>query len=315
MQSQTHTFMINGSPMPCLQAGSGEPLLLIHGALANHTLWLEHIEQLSQHYTVYAPTLRHFGEAGKEGPFGLETHAGDLLTLLAQLACGPVHLVGWSYGADVALTAALQAPERVRSLYLVEPGCPGALDEQGLAAFMADAGAMFGPVFGQVEAGQQQEAVATLIDGSGGPPGLFCRTTPQVAAGPTGGGRKPAQATEPERAAGLVALAPCRAQRAHLHRAGRTDQSIVCASVRGPWQRHSRLPVPAGGGCWPSLPHRAARAVCKAVAALARRARVGRDPCRPACSAHSRAADYASLSAIKKPRIAGLFVIGSSQLS
>ncbi|MGU5816600.1 alpha/beta fold hydrolase [Aeromonas hydrophila] len=173
MQSQTHTFIINGSPMPCLQAGSGEPLLLIHGALANHTLWLEHIEQLSQHYTVYAPTLRHFGEAGKEGPFGLETHADDLLALLAQLACGPVHLVGWSYGADVALAAALQAPERVRSLYLVEPGCPGALDEQGLAAFMTDAGAMFGPVFGQVEAGQLQEAVATLIDGSGGRPGYF----------------------------------------------------------------------------------------------------------------------------------------------
>ncbi len=31
---------------------------------------------------------------------------------------------------------------------------------------MTDAGAMFGPVFGQVEAGQLQEAVATLIDGS-----------------------------------------------------------------------------------------------------------------------------------------------------
>lgn len=170
MQSQTHTFIINSSPMPCLQAGSGEPLLLIHGALANHTLWLEHIEQLSQHYTVYAPTLHHFGEAGTEGPFGLETHAGDLLALLA---CGPIHLVGWSYGADVALTVALQAPERVRSLYLVEPGCPGVLDEQGLAAFMTDAGTMFGPVFGQVEAGQLQEAVATLIDSSGDRPGYF----------------------------------------------------------------------------------------------------------------------------------------------
>ncbi len=37
MQSQTHTFMINGSPMPCLQADSGEPLQLNHGVLANHT--------------------------------------------------------------------------------------------------------------------------------------------------------------------------------------------------------------------------------------------------------------------------------------
>ncbi|MFQ1609729.1 alpha/beta fold hydrolase [Aeromonas veronii] len=173
MQSQTHTFIVNDSAQPCLQVGSGEPLLLIHGALANHTLWLEHIEQLSHHYTVYAPTLRHFGEAGKEGPFGLETHASDLLALLAQLACGPVHLVGWSYGADVALTAALMAPEQFQSLYLVEPGCPGALDEQGLAAFMADAGAMFGPVFGQVGEGLLQAAVATLIDGSGGHAGYF----------------------------------------------------------------------------------------------------------------------------------------------
>lgn len=173
MHSQTHTFIINGSPLPFLQAGSGEPLLLIHGALANYTLWLEHIEQLSHYYTVYAPTLRHFGEAGKEGPFGLETHASDLLALLAQLACGPVHLVGWSYGADVALTAALQGPEQFQSLYLVEPGCPGALDERAMAAFMGDAGAMFGPVFSQVGEGLLQEAVATLIDGSGGHAGYF----------------------------------------------------------------------------------------------------------------------------------------------
>lgn len=173
MQSQTHTFILNDSPLPCLQAGSGEPLLLIHGALANHTLWLEHIEQLSHHYTVYAPTLRHFGEAGKNGPFGLETHASDLLALLEKLPCGPVHLVGWSYGADVALTAALMAPEQFISLYLVEPGCPGALDEQGSTAFMADAGAMFGPVSGQVGEGLLQEAVATLIDGSGGHAGYF----------------------------------------------------------------------------------------------------------------------------------------------
>jgi pimeloyl-ACP methyl ester carboxylesterase len=41
------------------------------------------------------------------------------------------------------------------------------------AAFMTDAGAMFGPVFGQVAEGLLQEAVATLIDGSGGYAGYF----------------------------------------------------------------------------------------------------------------------------------------------
>lgn len=69
MQSLTHTFIINGSPMPCLLAGSGEPLLLIHGALANHTLWLEHIEQLSQHYTVYTPHPAPLRRGGQRGAF------------------------------------------------------------------------------------------------------------------------------------------------------------------------------------------------------------------------------------------------------
>ncbi len=67
MQSQTHTFIVNGSAQPCLQAGSGEPLLLIHGALANHTLWLEHIELLSQHYSVYAPTCATLARRAERG--------------------------------------------------------------------------------------------------------------------------------------------------------------------------------------------------------------------------------------------------------
>jgi hypothetical protein len=68
---------------------------------------------------------------------------------------------------------AVTASEQFQSLYLVEPGCPGTLDEQGIATFMVDAGAMFGPVFEQVGKGLLQNAVATLIDGSGGHTGYF----------------------------------------------------------------------------------------------------------------------------------------------
>jgi len=68
MQSQTHTFIVNGSAQPCLQAGSGEPLLLIHGALANHTLWLEHIELLSQHLCPHPAPLWRGGQRGAFRP-------------------------------------------------------------------------------------------------------------------------------------------------------------------------------------------------------------------------------------------------------
>jgi hypothetical protein len=44
MQSQTHTFIVNDIPLPCLQAGCGEPLLLIHGKIRTPTFlsWLQH---------------------------------------------------------------------------------------------------------------------------------------------------------------------------------------------------------------------------------------------------------------------------------
>lgn len=170
----THSiYQVRDTHMPCMIQGQGSPLVLLHGALANHDLWQEHATVLSRHHTLVMPTLRHFGAAGQEGPFGLETHAADLLALLARLNLGPVHLAGWSYGADVALTAALAEPSSFHSLCLIEPGCPGSLDEADMAAFMADAGAMFGPLFELVAAGRLEEGVAALIDGSSGRPGYF----------------------------------------------------------------------------------------------------------------------------------------------
>ncbi len=153
----------------------GPLVLFIHGALADARMWQPHLGAMQDHQA-FAVTLRHFGEHGQEhqGEFGINQHGQDLLDWLKALPCGvQVHLVGWSYGADVVLAALTQQPDNVASAYLYEPGYPGYLNREAMAAFMQDAEVMFDPVLPHLEQGQIDKAVATLMDGSAQLPGYF----------------------------------------------------------------------------------------------------------------------------------------------
>lgn len=162
-------------------AGQGAPLVLIHGALADRRIWAPVLPLLAPHFRVLSYTQRYFGAAPSvephDGqPFDYSTHAADLLDFLADVAVAPAHVVGWSYGADVALLAALgDADRRIASLVLYEPGRHHHLSEPAdLQRYGEDAAAMFGPVFECVARhGGVPAAVECLIDGSGGRAGCF----------------------------------------------------------------------------------------------------------------------------------------------
>ncbi|WP_338803094.1 alpha/beta hydrolase [Xenorhabdus griffiniae] len=149
------------------------PLLFLHGALADSYMWQRHMIELEDIVSPMALSLRHFGGSVKEGNFGIETHANDVIEIIRETGCSPLHLVAWSYGADVALLAVLKAPELFRSLFLYEPGYPSYLTEDELALFMADAQAMFGPLFALTGTRKMSEMVEILIDGSGNQKGYF----------------------------------------------------------------------------------------------------------------------------------------------
>ncbi|OKP05391.1 alpha/beta fold hydrolase [Xenorhabdus eapokensis] len=149
------------------------PLLFLHGALADGYMWYQHMIELEDTVSPMALSLRHFGDSAKVGNFGIETHANDVIEIIRKIGCSPLHLVAWSYGADVALLAALKAPELFRSLFLYELGYPSYLTEDELALFMVDAQAMFGPLFTSIGTRKLPEMVEILIDGSGNQKGYF----------------------------------------------------------------------------------------------------------------------------------------------
>ncbi|GAA5442405.1 2-succinyl-6-hydroxy-2, 4-cyclohexadiene-1-carboxylate synthase [Microbulbifer sp. NBRC 101763] len=165
----------NTQKMDQSQKKPKDTLILLHGALADERMWEPHIQLLSKEFTAVNFTQRHFGINGQDsnGNFGIDTHAEDLNSFIKEKTSKPVHLAAWSYGADVALNAAIKSPTLFKSLFLYEPGYPGHLDNEEMAKYMQDAEAMFGKVFQAVSDGNLAVAVESLIDGSGNKVGYF----------------------------------------------------------------------------------------------------------------------------------------------
>jgi pimeloyl-ACP methyl ester carboxylesterase len=174
---------INGMAAEYVEQGRGEPVVLVHGAPSDHRVWLPHCTALSARCRAIAYTQRYFGrgEWRSDWPsFGIRTHVDDLVELLRELVAEPAHVVAWSYGAHVALTAASEEPSLFRSLFVYEPGVPTYVtDAQELADIAADAEQMFGPVFAAVERCDNEAAVRALLDGSGQSSGYFESQSPE----------------------------------------------------------------------------------------------------------------------------------------
>ncbi|GAA2010405.1 hypothetical protein GCM10009839_00360 [Catenulispora yoronensis] len=104
--------------------GAGEPSLLIHGS--NLATGLAPLAAALATATPHRRLLRYHrrgmaGSGGRTLPIGVERQATDALALLDALGLDSAHLVGYSYGGVIALETTLTAPERVRSLILLEP--------------------------------------------------------------------------------------------------------------------------------------------------------------------------------------------------
>lgn len=116
------TATVNGAQLEFDLIGAGDPVVLLHGGLlADENQPLAHESGLTSRHQVLHYHRRGFAGSSRTGPTSIEQHAADCLALVRTLGLGPVHLVGHSLGGAIALQAALDAPETVRSLTLLEP--------------------------------------------------------------------------------------------------------------------------------------------------------------------------------------------------
>lgn len=126
------------------EAGSGHPVVLLHGGGAGATgasNYARNIDALARHFRVIVPDMPGYGRSTKdidhEDPFG--DLAAAVQGLLDEIDVESAHLVGNSYGGAAALRLAMDRPDKVGRLILMGPGGIGttrSLPTKGLNALL-----------------------------------------------------------------------------------------------------------------------------------------------------------------------------------
>lgn len=105
-----------------VSAGSGEPVILIHGLGATKGSFLPTVAALADRFRTIAVDLPGFGDSDKPlGAYHPPFLARAVVALLDALEIDRAHLIGNSMGGRVALELGLRHPERVRRLALLAP--------------------------------------------------------------------------------------------------------------------------------------------------------------------------------------------------
>jgi pimeloyl-ACP methyl ester carboxylesterase len=107
------------------RAGSGTPLVLLHGLGGSSDWWRHNIDVLAERYLVSAVDLIGFGRnrfflRRSNLPLRFDDYAGLLARWIESSFDGPVHLAGNSLGGQIAIHLAASRPDLVRSLVLID---------------------------------------------------------------------------------------------------------------------------------------------------------------------------------------------------
>src|SRR4051812_21550633 len=117
------TRVVHGHRRAFVRAGSGPPLLLLHGVGNSAQTWAGVLGRLSASHTVIAPDLLGHGSSDKpRGDYSVAGYANGMRDLLSVLDIEQVTVVGHSLGGGIALQFAYQFPERVQRLVLIGSG-------------------------------------------------------------------------------------------------------------------------------------------------------------------------------------------------
>lgn len=123
---QSHFATVNGVRLHYLEAGSGPPIILLHGFGETSHMWLPVIPTLAAAHTVIAPDLRGSGESAvPDSGYDKITMARDIHALTESRGWKSVRIVGHDIGLMVAYAYAATYPKETKRVVLMDAFIPG----------------------------------------------------------------------------------------------------------------------------------------------------------------------------------------------
>lgn len=111
---------VDGSELAYRVAGTGPPVLLVHGIFGVLEVWGAVEDTLASTHQAISYDRRGHGRS-PNGTSDMRVHARDAATLIEHVAGGPALVVGWSGGAGVTMELIRTHPDQVRAAVLIEP--------------------------------------------------------------------------------------------------------------------------------------------------------------------------------------------------
>lgn len=143
---QSEQVLINGAQLTIRERGAGEPVLFVHGAMGDECAAVVTEPALVNQYRVIDYHRRGWGTSEKlDASISIAQQAADAVAILHHFGIKRAHLVGLSYGGVILLQTALDRPDVVHSLALLEPALPAVLlTAPAFGAVAVEAGTRFG---------------------------------------------------------------------------------------------------------------------------------------------------------------------------
>jgi esterase len=108
--------------------GNGPPLIILHGLYGSSDNWVTIAKNISGKYTVYLPDLRNHGRSPHSPEHTYAAMADDLFEMVEDLGIDKFILAGHSMGGKVAMSFALNWPEKLNSLIVIDISPFGSTD-------------------------------------------------------------------------------------------------------------------------------------------------------------------------------------------
>jgi pimeloyl-ACP methyl ester carboxylesterase len=178
-------ILVNGVNIVYQEQGHGVPVVFVHGVFADHRVWENQREAVAAHYRFIAIDQRYYGIApwtDNGWRHSQSTHAEDLAAFVRGLRAGPVHLVGISYGASIALIMTVEHPELVRTLSVQEPPIRSVVTDPAELKIVQEEEKSIAPALAAGKAWKSEEATRLFYEWVEAAPGSFDNLPPATKA-------------------------------------------------------------------------------------------------------------------------------------